>query len=164
VPYNPKNAAYYFEKAADQGVTEAAYNLGLIYENGLLGQPQPEEALTWYKIASDAGSPEAQSALEQLANSLGIRVEDVKRIVDKVRSSSKTASAQSVQNASYLVSEIQGELMRRGLYPGPVDGMVGPMTKSAIQTFQQAANLNVTGQPSNELLNYLRSTSQYVQR
>lgn len=164
VPYNPKNAAYYFEKAADQGVTEAAYNLGLIYENGLLGQPQPEEALTWYKIASDAGSPEAQSALEQLANSLGIRVEDVKRIVDKVRSSSKTTSVQAAQNGSYLVSEIQGELMRRGLYPGPVDGMVGPMTKSAIQTFQQAANLNVTGQPSNELLNYLRSTSQYVQR
>ncbi|MGH1456816.1 MAG: peptidoglycan-binding protein [Alphaproteobacteria bacterium] len=159
VPYNPTQAAQYFQKAADHGVTEAAYNLGLIYENGLLGQPQPEEALTWYKIAADAGSPEAQSALEQLANALGINVEDVKRIVDKVRGASPLPTT---SNQSALISDIQGELMRRGLYPGPVDGQVGPMTKSAIESFQRAANLSVTGTPNQELLSYLKATSQYA--
>lgn len=164
VSYNPSQAAYYFEKAAQQGVIEAAYNLGLIYENGLLGQPQPEEALTWYKKAADAGSPEAQSALEQLASSLGIKVEDVKRIVDKVqaRQSDDVKNTLNTQN-NYLISEIQSELMRRGLYPGPVDGMIGPMTKQAIESFQKAANMRVNGMPSNELLSYLRATSKYSQ-
>ncbi len=160
VPYNPKLAAQYFEGSANQGITEAAYNLGLIYENGLLGQPQPEEALTWYKIAADSGSPEAQSALEQLAQSLGINVEDVKRIVEKVRGGS---ASQMQANQSALISDVQNELMRRGLYPGPVDGKSGPMTRSAIESFQRAANLDVTGEADQELLSYLRATSQFAQ-
>lgn len=160
VPYNPKKAASYFEQAADQGIVEAAYNLGLIYENGLLGQPQPEDALTWYKFASDSGSIEAQSALEQLAHSLGIEVNDVKRIVDRVQASS---SASRGSDNQYVISEIQNELMRRGLYPGPVDGMIGPMTRTAIENFQKAAALDITGEPSKELLNYLQATSSFIQ-
>ena len=164
VPYTPNTAARYFRQAADQGVVEAAYNLGLIYENGLLGETKPDEALRWYKNAADAGSPEAQSALEQLAYSLGIDVNDVKRIVDNMKPSpSSTAStatnAQSTDTVpSYIVSDIQRELMRRNLYPGPVDGMIGPMTRSAIENFQYSAGLNVTGIPSEELLSYLKAS------
>ena len=85
VPYDPARAGNYFENAANQGIKEAAYNLGLIYENGLLGRAQPDEALAWYKTASDAGSPEAKAALEQLAKSLNINIEDVNAIADTVK-------------------------------------------------------------------------------
>lgn len=161
VPYNPNKAAQFFQQAADQGITEAAYNLGLIYENGLLGQPQPEEALTWYQMAADSGSPEAQSALEQLAKSLGIKVEDVRRIVDKVRGASASSFSAPTHDAPdhILISAVQNELMRRGLYPGPVDGKMGPMTKSAIENFEASANLQITGAPSQDLLVYLRGTA-----
>lgn len=161
VAYNPQKAARYFENAAHQGVTEAAYNLGLIYENGLLGEPQPDQALMWYQNAADQGSPEAKAALQQLADNLGIGLEDVSRIVDKLRAASPTIKPQSNNDYQALVSNIQQELMRRSLYPGPVDGVNGPMTENAIRSFQSAANLDVNGIPTRELLSYMQSSSGY---
>lgn len=152
-PYNPGRAARYFENAASQGITEAAYNLGLIYENGLLGDVRPDLALSWYKRAADSGSPEAQAALQQLASSLGIDVRDIERAI--------ASNSQPPKNDSSLISSIQKELMRRGLYPGPVDGVIGPMTKNAIETFQRAAEIPVTGKESADLLQYLKSGSTY---
>ena len=157
VPYNPGNAARYFEAAANQGIVEAAYNLGLIYENGLLGETQPDIALTWYKYAADAGSPEAKSAMRQLASSLGVGVEDITRIIENVKSSHTSFS--SAHDKQTLIARTQSELMRRGLYPGPVDGMLGPMTRSAIENFQRAANLKADGEPSIELLQYLKAST-----
>lgn len=159
VPYNPQKAAQFFEKAARQNITEAAYNLGLIHENGLLGQQKPDIALTWYKHAADNGSPEAQSAMEQLAASLGVGMDDINRIIENVKKSN--TSFPEIQDNKSLISKTQNELMRRGLYPGPVDGVMGPMTRNAIEAFQKAANLNVTGEASVELLQYLSASSNY---
>ena len=156
VEYNPSQAANFFERAANQGVVEAAYNLGLIYENGLLGETQPDEALAWYKHAADQGSPEAKSALDQLAASLGISINDVNKIVEKIQSEKIQHNSASNNVDSYMIFQVQKELMRRGLYPGPVDGMTGPMTEDAIKKFQADANLAVNGQASEELLAYLR--------
>ncbi len=164
VPYNPERAAYYFERAANRGVTEAAYNLGLIYENGLLGSTQPDEALAWYKTAADQGSPEAQSALDQLAASLGIGINEVNRIVEQLQEEKRQnpAPTNSYSNTNtHITAEIQRELMQRGLYPGPVDGMSGPMTANAIREFQRSANLDVDGKASEDLLSYIRSYSGY---
>lgn len=87
VPYDAPRAAEYFENAADAGVMEAAYNLGLIYENGLLGKSQPDMALMWYKDAADHGSPEAKAALEQLAKTMNISLDDVNRAAEAARAS-----------------------------------------------------------------------------
>ncbi|MCB1782688.1 MAG: SEL1-like repeat protein [Alphaproteobacteria bacterium] len=158
VPYNPQKAADYFEAAANKGVVEAAYNLGLIYENGLLGAPRPDEALMWYKKAADKGSPEARAALEQLASSIGVGLEDVNRIVESVQAAKGQggSSYQSTANQS-LIARIQQELMRLGLYPGPVDGKSGPMTADAIRNFQRLAKLTPDGIPSEALLTALKS-------
>lgn len=51
-----------------------------------------------------------------------------------------------------IITDIQHELSRRGLYDGPVDGMVGPKTDSAIRDFETSAKLKVTGEPSEEVL------------
>ncbi len=85
VPYDPFKAEAYFRKAADKGIMEASYNLGLIYENGLLGKPQPQDALIRYKEAADRGGPEAKEALEQLAKTLNIRVEDINTMVGNLK-------------------------------------------------------------------------------
>jgi TPR repeat protein len=106
-PYDPVKASNYFEKAANKGVKEAAYNLGLIYENGLLGKPQPDEALMWYKDAAEKGSPEAKAALEHLAQSLGITLSEVNRIVDAVRATKykKSSDEESSSSGDKAVSE-----------------------------------------------------------
>ena len=159
VPYNPSRAVRFFEMAAGKGVTEAAYNLGLIYENGLLGETRPDEALAWYKRAADQGSPEAQSALDQLAESLGIDIDDVNRIVEKLQKTKRVSPSTQSDTQSYVTSQIQKELMRLGFYPGPVDGMNGPVTANAIKSFQSSAGLDVNGHPSQELLSYLQRSS-----
>jgi len=83
--YNPALAAAFFERAANNGIMEAAYNLGLIYENGLLGTAKPDEALMWYKIAADQGSPDARTAMEQLAKTVQIDMQDVSKLVARMQ-------------------------------------------------------------------------------
>ena len=51
-----------------------------------------------------------------------------------------------------IISDIQRELSRRGLYDGPVDGVLGPKTDSAIRDFEMSAKLKVTGEPSEDVL------------
>jgi TPR repeat protein len=173
VPYDAVKAASYFRSAADQGIMEAAYNLGLIYENGLLGKPEPDTALMWYQTAADKGSPEAKAALDQLAKTLGIKPEDVKRLVQKLPQAGSSlnenraalappplplgATALATNGQRAMLSEIQDYLMQEGLYPGPADGFDGPQTLDAIRTYQAANDLTVDGKPSQSLLEHMRT-------
>lgn len=166
VPYDAEKAARYFQNAAENNIMEAAYNLGLIYENGLLGQAEPDRALVWYKTAADHGSPEAKQALEQLAKTLNVTLDDVNDLADRMKvmekSSVSTEEQAATQNASADVSntqittaQVQEYLMRAGLYPGPADGISGPLTQDAIRSYQRMHNLNPDGTASENLLSHM---------
>ncbi|MCB1562267.1 MAG: SEL1-like repeat protein [Alphaproteobacteria bacterium] len=210
VPYDPGAAAAFFQSAAEGGITEAAYNLGLIYENGLLGEAKPDLAIMWYKTAADNGSPEAQQALEQLAKTLGIKLEDVNTLADKVRAEQNAGAApktlkqpplqQQQQNTSavepqksglletsstltqgdllqddihesastnstphgdsqLLTAQVQELLMQAGLYPGPADGVSGPVTEDAIRTYQSRHGLKSDGKASKALLSHMMANA-----
>ncbi len=203
VPYDPRKAAEYFESAAAGGVTEAAYNLGLIYENGLLGKPAPEEALLWYKKAADKGSADAKAALAQLSKSLHIVPEDLDRVVNRAQteallnaaetgveppvSTPRPAAGIKAKGAAramdppvppppvdsaldgqavgtgqtavlggsldrVIISQIQDQLKDMGMYNGPSDGALGPMTADAIRSYQVRNDLPADGQPNESLL------------
>jgi TPR repeat protein len=199
--YNPRIAASYFERAANKGVMEAAYNLGLIYENGLLDGRKPKEALDWYKRAAALGSPQARTAVEDLAVALGYSLDDVNEMIDEeiarlsegvspagegdAKSATKSQSPVGLHKSSVpasvptapsdeslmkvskakvpsgadtqndLISEIQKQLMRLGLYPGPVDGNVTPQMEDAIWIYQTRNDLPRTGKLSEELLAHM---------
>ena len=51
-----------------------------------------------------------------------------------------------------IVTDIQRELARHGFYDGPVDGVHGPRTDTAIRDFMQAAGTKWAGEPNEELL------------
>jgi hypothetical protein len=85
VSYDPFKATAYFEQAASNQVIEAAYNLGLIHENGLLGEPKLDEASMWYKMAADQGSPEARAAIQQLAKSMNVGLDEINRLADSLQ-------------------------------------------------------------------------------
>lgn len=62
-------------------------------------------------------------------------------------------------SAPSTVREIQGTLKSLGYYSGPIDGIAGPKTASAIRSYQQQYGLQVDGRPSSELLNHMRQRS-----
>lgn len=55
-----ERAALWFREAADNGVSNAMYNLGVLHHQGL-GMPKDmDKALYWYREAAKMGHPEAQ--------------------------------------------------------------------------------------------------------
>ncbi|MAS86973.1 MAG: hypothetical protein CMH30_03215 [Micavibrio sp.] len=60
VPQNFEKAAAWFEKAAMAGVANAAYNLGVLYHQGLGVTQSIETAMQWYSRAAELNHPEAQ--------------------------------------------------------------------------------------------------------
>jgi peptidoglycan hydrolase-like protein with peptidoglycan-binding domain len=64
------------------------------------------------------------------------------------------APTQVQQNVLYAV---QGELMRRGLFRGHIDGRPGRATSDAIVRLQQEESLPVSGRLDNETINELRA-------
>ena len=63
---NIASAAGFFQNAAEQGLAEAQYNLGVCYINGW-GVPQDvEEAIKWLRKAAEQGYEDAIDALKAL--------------------------------------------------------------------------------------------------
>jgi peptidoglycan hydrolase-like protein with peptidoglycan-binding domain len=58
--------------------------------------------------------------------------------------------------SSALVTQVQTALQQQGNYAGAIDGIWGPQTQAAVQSFQQSHSLTATGQldsPTLEALN-----------
>src|SRR5690606_4293416 len=60
VPQNFDKAAFWFREAADNGIANARYNLGVLYHQGLGVKRDLGRALYWYREAAKLGHPEAQ--------------------------------------------------------------------------------------------------------
>ena len=59
--------------------------------------------------------------------------------------------------SSPLIRHIQSALIRLGYRPGPLDGVMGKRTASAIGEYQDEHGLLVTGRPSRALLRHMKS-------
>lgn len=55
-----------------------------------------------------------------------------------------------------IITDMQRELLRRGYYEGPIDGLYGPKTDAAIREFEQAAGLKASAEPTEMLLQAMR--------
>lgn len=60
VPQNYDRASFWFRQAAQNGVANARYNLGVLYHQGLGVRQDMSEAIKWYKSAASLNHPEAQ--------------------------------------------------------------------------------------------------------
>ena len=61
-----KKAFKLFKKSAEQGNSQAQYNLGAMYENGEGTEENIEQAKYWYKKSADQGDEDAKEALKEL--------------------------------------------------------------------------------------------------
>ena len=67
-----------FKPLAEQGVAEAQYNLGVIYDNGYSVAQNDKEAVKWYRLAAEQGFAKAQYNLGRMyARGEGIRKDNV---------------------------------------------------------------------------------------
>lgn len=62
-----EEAAYYFRRAADQGIVYSQFYLGYLYENGLGVNKSIKKAMQYYKMAAEQGDDEAQERLDMLS-------------------------------------------------------------------------------------------------
>lgn len=96
-PQNYDRAARWFEVAANNGVANAAYNLGVLNHQGIGRAANLKEAIQWYKTAANFDHPEAQY-------NLGIAyVEGIGVPYDPARASDyfRNAAAQGMMEAAY---------------------------------------------------------------
>ncbi|MGF1607958.1 MAG: peptidoglycan-binding protein [Kiloniellales bacterium] len=63
--------------------------------------------------------------------------------------------AQYASERRQMIAEIQARLLDLGYDPGPVDGLMGPQTRTAIENYQRNNNYTVNGEPSPQLLQLL---------
>jgi TPR repeat protein len=66
IPQDYVQAAYWFRKAAEQGIDKAQYDLGLLYENGQGVGRDYAQAAMWYRKAAEQGYSNAQTNLALL--------------------------------------------------------------------------------------------------
>lgn len=62
-----------------------------------------------------------------------------------------------------VVEEVQRQLLAGGYYRGAVDGVVGKRTHQAIEAYQRAVGLELTGEPSAALAEHIRYTRQIAE-
>jgi peptidoglycan hydrolase-like protein with peptidoglycan-binding domain len=130
------------------GGVAAVAAVGAILINALYLQPGPHPAPIFSVRARPVSADQTGSVVNVLPRP---------RPADLF--SAKPDAAVSARPRAELIADIQRELLHRGFYDGPVDGLPGPRTDTAIQDFSEAAGLRPAPDPSEELLRTLaRST------
>jgi hypothetical protein len=66
VSRNPAEAARWWREAADQGLSQAQFNLGMLYEQGEGVTADYQEAARWYELAAAQGDRNAADRLAGL--------------------------------------------------------------------------------------------------
>lgn len=126
VTQNFEKAAFWFREAADAGVANAAYNLGVLYHQGLGVDKDLDRALYWYRNAAQKGHPEAQY-------NLGIaHIEGIGTVYDAPLAAAffEAAANQGVVEAAYNL----GLIYENGL----IDG--APKAEEALMWYKIAAD------------------------
>lgn len=108
---------------------------------------------------------DTRRAIRAYQRDAGLKVDGVAtvQLLDHLNFAQPRVQAASSNADGALVREIQAELQERGYYRGAVDGIVGPMTLSAVRLFERDAGLPVDGRVRADLLDKLR-TRPAVQR
>lgn len=165
-------AASWFQAASASGNPRGAFHMGRLFERGLDGAPDANAAAGWYRIAVQAGDADAEAALARLTGSgdaagsdgvegaadpaAGDTAVPVPDSTPEPVASGPAAPAEDPLTQAEI-EQLQRLLNESGYDAGPVDGLMGDQTRSAIEAWQQDNGLPRTGEPSRRLLERLRS-------
>ncbi len=156
VPKNRAWATRWFAKAALQGVANGQYMTGLAYAAGS-GVPQDfATAYRWLWIAADHGSEKAGPYRDRI----GDRLTEDRRAAARAaaqRWTPRGAQAATSFDDGPSVAFAQYTLAKLGFDPGVVDGKYGPRTRGAVEAYETAQGVPVTGAMTRDLLMRLKN-------
>ena len=162
-------AAKWFEKAAERGVVDSQFNLGVLFESGQGLPKNMTDAYVWYSIAAGQGDQFAKTRIEVLKEALepadlvtaASRAEKFKPVkIDEAANGifRNVAWAKSKTPNSGQISQVrqaQTMLSELGYEIGGADGSIGPKTRAAIMSFERTNSLPETGRVNASLIDRL---------
>ncbi len=167
-------AVTWFQQAANLGIKDSQFNLGILYGQGQ-GVPQNlKESYKWFALAAKTGDTDASKKRDEVANAMDPDDLDAAREevnqwkpTKLVEEANRVTAPKSwlgngaggvnsaANNTQVLVLKAQAMLNSRGFEVGTPDGLMGPKTRNAIREFQRSAGIPVTGKVDGKLLSAL---------
>ena len=162
-------AAKWFEKAAERGVVDSQFNLGVLFESGQGLPKNVNDAFVWYSIAAAQGDQFAKTRVDVLTATLdqadllasASRIKQFKpRKIDEAangifRNVAWSKPKSNIGEKVSQVKQVQTLLSDLGYDIGGADGSVGPKTRAAIMSFERANSLPETGRVNTALIDRL---------
>ncbi len=142
----------------------ALATLMTILANALFLQPNPHPApLFSIKGKQSSGAPRESTGTVALPRprppELSVHAEPARRTEPAAAAGAESAARSGpaarplpTRSRGEIVSDIQRELTRRGLYDGPINGVHGGKTDNAIRQFEKSAGLSPSGEASEAIL------------
>ena len=144
VPEDYAEGAKWYRLAADQGDAVAQYNLGLMYARGEGVPENYVQAYRWASLAAAAGHQNARKNLQILRGLMTPgQIAEAQRLAAGGKVGAPATGWSAIRNSD--VRLIQKALSDLGFAVGPIDGIAGNATKSALETFQRVKGLPVVG-------------------
>ena len=175
-------AAFWFKQAAEFGLGDSQYNLAILYTRGLGVPADQTEAYKWFSILANNGDGDAAARRDQIAAQLDSKTLTAAKLAAQTwRAKEIIAEANAVrlpadgwetatpaqnevaENTAALplpgadvIGAAQSLLNRLGYSVGTPDGVWGPRTKAAIESFQRETGVAVDGQLTPTLVKSLQ--------
>jgi len=156
LPQDYEKAAQWYRRAAKQGYTRAQTALGVAHSQGKGVRQDYIEAYKWYTLAVRKGNRVAADDRDSLgARMTKDQIDQAVRLAQEFKSQRQRFDTAAGGQASSLsmaaVRDIQWRLRALGYDPGPVDGIPGKRTQSAVKAFQHDQALEPDGRLSKDL-------------
>ena len=164
-------AATWFTRAAEHGVVDSQFNLGVLYQGGS-GVPQDlEESWFWFKVAAAQGDKIAAQrakavALDLSPEQLALAKGRFKAFSPKPINNAANGIFKDLpwMNSASVTAPVRGSsvktaqtlLQKLGYNVGQPDGAMGPNTRNAIINFERANGLPQTGRVNADLIARLK--------
>ena len=158
VAEDPAEAAGWYERAARQGMVRAQYNLALLHQVGRGVAQDVAQALFWLEVAARLGEGAEREQAADAAAQLTPLLEEDELETSQARARAFTPGPEEapIRSAAVtlILSERQVETLQRrlaahGYDPGPMDGIPGEQTHSAVRRYLADRGLDW---PEGELL------------
>lgn len=163
----PERAMFWYDYAAQMGSEEAASALDQLMKNNNLDKAAlsdiRERVRTAYPDLPDpasagADTPDLTGGQDNAGRKAGWK-EGRNRAAPSGEMQAGVTPAAGMDfppgEDPVLISRIQRELVARGLYPGPANGVMGPMTADALRSYQRDHGLAADGRISAEVLAHM---------
>ena len=164
-------AAKWFEKAAERGVVDSQFNLGVLFESGQGMPKNVTDAFVWYSIAASQGDQFAKTRVEVLKETLDqndlvaaasrtakfkpVKIDETANGIFRNVAWAKSNKTKAAGEKVSQVRQAQTMLSELGYEIGGADGSVGPKTRAAIISFERANSLPETGRVNASLIDRL---------